>query len=142
MAIQTTYNETLDAGRVGAIADTNEKTLISRTAEVGSIGFGMPVVQGDDDRGAWKAKTGDTAILGISVRERSSTNDEWVVGESMRVMTEGSIWVTASVDVVAGDPVSVVVATAEFSNTGGVAIEGARFETSATAGNLAVVRIA
>ena len=141
MATQTVYNETQDAGRLGAIADTTAKTLLSRVAEVGSIGFGLPVAQGANDNGAHKAKTGDTAILGISVRERSTVDDNFAVGDNMRVMTKGCIWVTASVDVDAGDPVTVVVATAAFSNTGGVAID-ATYETSATAGNLAKVRIA
>lgn len=35
MVIQTVYTETLDAGRLGAIADLTNKTLITRVAEVG-----------------------------------------------------------------------------------------------------------
>ncbi|WP_299085285.1 hypothetical protein [uncultured Paraglaciecola sp.] len=142
MAIQTTYGETMDAGRIGAIVDTNDKTLISRTAEVGSIGFGLPVVQGAADDGCWKAKTGDTAILGISVRDRSTLDDEFKVGESVRVMTKGVIWVTAAVAVAAGEPVTVVVASATFSNTGGVAIAGATYDSSGDAGSLVKVRLA
>lgn len=142
MAIQTVYNETLDAGRLGAIADLTDKTLLSRVAEVGAIGFGLPVVQGADDKGAHKAKTGDTKIFGICVRERSTINDNFAVGDNMRVMTKGCIWVTASVAVSAGDPVTVVVATAAFSNTGGVAMSGAVYESSAGIGELVKVRLA
>lgn len=141
MAIQTVYNETMDAGRVGAIADTGTKTLISRTAEVGAVGFGLPVAQGVADNGAHKAKTGDTAILGITVRERSATDDQWAVGESMRVMTQGVIWVEAAATVAAGDPVHVLVDTATFSNAAGVVIAGARYDSSGTSGDLVKVRL-
>ena len=142
MATQTVYNETMDAARVGMIADTTAKTLLSRDVETAAVGFGVPVVQGTADNGARAADTGDTAILGISVRERSTINDEFAVGESMRVMTKGAIWVTVKVEVDAGDSVTVVLATAEFSNTGGVGITGATYETSAGIGELAKVRIA
>lgn len=142
MAIQTVYNKTMDAGRAGAIADMQGATLISRNAEVGAIGFGLPLAQGADDNGAHKAKTGDTAIIGISVRERSSTDDEYAVGDSVRVMTNGVIWVTAAATVAAGDPVHVVVASATFTNTGGVAIAGARYDSSGTSGQLVKVRLA
>ena len=86
MAVQTTYTN-MTEGRIGAIADGNDKVLISRTAEVAAIGFGLPVVQGSADDGVHMAKTGDTAILGISVRDRSTENDEFAIGESVRVMT-------------------------------------------------------
>ena len=144
MAVQTTYNETMDAGRLGAIADTNDKTLVSRNAEVAAIGFGAPVVQGTADNGVWEAKTGDTAIYGISVRDRSTSNDEFAVGESVRVMTKGTIWVTAAVAVAAGDPVAVKVADATFEKTaatGVIAIAGARWDSSAAIGELAKIRL-
>lgn len=143
MAVQTTYSANMTAGRVGAIAETSgTDVLISRNAEVGAIGFGLPVVQGAADDGVWKAKTGDTAILGISVRDRSANDDEFKVGESVRVMTKGVIWVTASVAVEAGDPVHVIVATAAFAITGGVAIANARWDSSAGIGELAKIRLA
>lgn len=145
MAVQTTYSENLDAGRLGAIADTNDKTLISRLAEVGAIGFGLPVVQGSNGNGAHKAKTGDTAILGVTVRERSAIGDQYAVGDAMRVMTKGVIWVVATVDVTAGDTVAVKVADATFeksADTGVIAIANARYDSSATAGDLVKIRLA
>lgn len=143
MAIQTTYNDTLDAGRVGALVDTNDKALISRNVEGAAIGFGLPVVQGVEDYGCRLATTGDLEILGISVRDRSTFDDVFDIGESARVMrNEGTIWVMAAATVVAGDPVHVVLATAEFSNTGGLVIPGARYDTSGTAGSLVVLRLA
>lgn len=140
MAIQTTYSENMDAGRLGAIADMSNKTLLSRNAEE-VVGFGLPVVQGTADNGARKSTTGDTDIIGISVRERSTLDDEFAIGDSIRVLTEGAIWVTASVAVDAGDTVHVIVATAEFGKTGGVELN-AIYETSAAIGELTKVRLA
>lgn len=142
MAVQTIYNETLEAGREGAIADMATKTLLSRVVETAAVGFGKPVVQGSADNGARLSTTGDTAILGISVRERSTVSDQFAVGDNMRVLTQGSIWVKVAATVAAGDPVHVIVASATFSNAGGVAITGALYETSAASGELAKVRIA
>lgn len=142
MSTQTTYNETLDAGRAGAIADTTDKMLLSRVVEGGPVGFGKPVVQGAADAGARGTESGDSSVLGISVRERSTVADQFAVGDNMRVMTKGCVWVVASVDVAAGDPVTAVVATGAFSNTGGVALAGATYESSASPGELAKVRLA
>jgi len=142
MAVQTTYQESLDAGRVGAIADTTNKVLISRTAEGAAIGFGVPIAQGTADRGARATATGDTTVIGITVRERSATDDQWAVGESMRVMKQGAIYVEAAATVAAGDAVHVIVDGGTFSNTGGVEIPGALYESSGDAGDLVQVRLA
>ena len=140
MPVQTTYSETLDAGRVGALVDTNEKVLVSRDAEE-TIGFGRPVVQGTQDRGIRLAAAGDATIYGISVRERSALDDEWKQYESVRVLVhEGTIWVETDTAVVAGDPVFVVLATATFANAGDVEMQ-ARFEDSAAAGALVKIRL-
>lgn len=140
MAVQTHYSATLGAGRPGAIADMQGATIVSRNAEVDAIGFGLPVAQGADDNGIHKAKSGDTAIFGISVRDRSATGDEYAVGDSVRVLRRGVIWVTAAAAVTAGDPVHVT-ADATFTNTGGVAINGARYDSSGASGTLVKVRL-
>ncbi|MNG38240.1 hypothetical protein D3C84_1258660 [compost metagenome] len=59
-------------------------------------------------------------------------------------MTKGAIWVTASVQVAAGDPVYFVPATGLWTNvaSGNVLVAGARFDTSTTGTNqLAQVRL-
>lgn len=139
MPTQTQYRENLDRGREGAIDDTNEKTLISRNADE-NITFGKPVTQGAMDRSCKLSAAGDTAILGISVRERSACDDMWEQYESVRIMTEGTIWVVASAAVVAGDEVHVILASQEFANAGDVQIPNARFEDTAAAGELVRVR--
>ena len=46
MAIQTAYNATMSAARAGMIADMRGSTLISRTVEDATLGFGVPVTKG------------------------------------------------------------------------------------------------
>lgn len=141
MATQTVYKETMDAARVGMLADTTNTTLLSRNIEGAAVGFGKPVVQGAADKGARISTTGDTKILGITVRERSTLDDEFAVGDSARVATVGAIWVSVVAAVAAGDPVHVIVADGTFTNTGGVEITEARYDTSAAIGELALVRM-
>src|SRR5690606_33541782 len=121
MAVQTTYSDTIRAGVPGQIVSTEPATLISRTVEdAAGIGFGVAVAQGTADKGCKAFGSGDTAILGITVRERSidaSDADEFGQYVDARVMTKGVVWVTASVAVNAGDPVYVVPATGAFANT-------------------------
>lgn len=146
MTIQTTYEEKLDIGRPGHIVNTELKNLISRNVEgEEGIGFGLPVVRSDDNpnRGARATATGDTSILGVSVRECSvDANDPDFFGEGreMRVMTKGVIHVTVAVDVTAGDEVRVIVADGTWSNTGGIVVNG-EYDTSAVAGGVARIRL-
>lgn len=142
MAVQDSYSETMRPAVKGAIVNMEPKVLISRTVEGASVGFGIPVAQGAEDKAARATTTGDTEVLGITVLERSTFDDEFAVGDEARVMTKGVIWTTAVATVAAGDPVHVIVADATFSNTGGVAIPNARFDSSGTAGQLVKVRLA
>lgn len=148
MATQTSYSETLRPGVPGQIANMIPATLISRTVEdAAGVGFGLAVTQGADDYGCSAFGTGDTAILGITVRDRSldaNNPDEFGEGDSARVMTKGAVWVTASVAVNAGDPVYVIPATGAFAKTNAssaVQIAGARWDTSTTGAGLAIVRL-
>lgn len=149
MAVQTTYSETISAARAGQIANTEPNVLISRTVEdADGIGFGLAVSQGDTDDGCIAFTTGETAILGITVRERSvrpETPNKFARYESARIMTKGVIWVTASVAVDAGDPVYVIPATGAFAKTNAssaVQIANARWDSSAgSGGGLAKVRL-
>ena len=150
MAVQTVYNENMDAARAGMIANTEPSVLISRNAEdADGMGFGRAAVQGTADKGCKKTEAGDAAILGISVRERSvdADTDKFKQYDSVRLMTKGPIWVDASVAVDAGDPVWVTVLSGAFTNVDAgssltVKIANARWDTSTTGAALAVVRLA
>ena len=142
MAIQDDYAEVMQSGVPGAIADTANKDLMSRTVEGAAIGFGLPLAQGDTDYGVRATTTGDTEIVGITVRDQSTFGDEFAVGDSARVLEKGTIWVTTAVAVAARDDVLVTVADGSFTNVvaaGNVAIDGARFDDTGDAN--AVVRI-
>ena len=70
MPVQTIYSETLSPGRIGAIANAEPKTLISRVVETAEgIVFCKPVTQGTADIACRATQAGDTRILGITVRD-------------------------------------------------------------------------
>src|SRR5690606_1110063 len=148
MSVQDIYNATMSAAREGMIANTEPKTLISRTVETAAgIGFGLPVAQGTDDNGVIATASATAAILGITVRERSvrpETPNKFAQYESARIMTKGVIWVKAGAAVAAGDPVYVTVATDAFvkvTGEGNVLIPNDRYDSSAASGALVKVRL-
>lgn len=135
MSIQTTYTENIVAGLPGELADTTESVLVSRSVQAATLAFGVPVNQGTADGQCRLFTTGDTitSFIGVSVRDRSvKEGDTYVQYESARVMREGVIWVTAAVQVAAGDPVAVTAAGAwsNVAGTNGIVVPSARWETS------------
>lgn len=153
MAHQTEYPDRMAAGFPGMLSDTgffdnDSMTLVAGTDPVVVVGYGVPVTYGATDRTCVPVSTGDTAadIAGFAVRTQggnaeTNANNGYVNGDTVSVMKKGRMYVTASVAVVAGDPVTVDVATGAISNTGGVTIPGAVFEKGAAANGLAVIRI-
>lgn len=157
MPVQTSYPDTQPAAVAGAQATMVPATIISRSVETAAIGFGKAVAQGTADKGCHAFGSGDTAILGITLLDRSAsglsvtngqvtgqTADTFGVGESARIITKGDVWVVAGVNVTAGQPVYVRPSNGDFQPTNAnsaVQIAGARWDTSATAGSLAVVRL-
>ena len=147
MPINETYRDDPRAAILGMIADTSPATIISRTVKGSSIGFGLPAKEGDSDHTAENVTTGDTSILGISVRVQGThaeTVNGYGVDENGSFLVEGAIWVTSGVAVSNGDPVFVTVADGTFHNASGagrVQIQGASYETSAAADALVKVRI-
>lgn len=142
MAVQTDYNANLTPAVAGAQATMIPATIISRNVEdADGIGFGVAVSQGDTDKGV---TAGGDDFVGITLLDRSAAGegDTFRQGDSARVMTKGDVWVETAGDVNAGDAVAV--------NAGGgfvaageddTAIPGARWDTSATSGQLAVIRL-
>lgn len=155
MATQTTYPDTQPAAVAGAQATMLPASIISRTVESAAVGFGRPVEQGTADKGC-KLFDGGT-VLGITLLDRSAsgqtvtngqvtavTADSFGVGESARVIVKGDVWVVSTTGNVAGDPVYVRPSNGTFQNSSansGVLIAGARWDTTAGAGALAVVRL-
>lgn len=138
------YKAEQDAGIAGAIVNTENKNIISRTVEdAAGIAFGLAVAQGVNDKGIRAVTTGDTDFVGITVLDRTAgdlINGKFVQYESARVLEEGVIWVEVTAAVKAGDAAAVDLATGKF-NKAGAAMAGARFETSAASGGLAQLRL-
>lgn len=152
MPVQTTYNETMDAARAGQIVNTEHKELISRTVEdAEGFGFGIPVAQGTNDKGATATLTGVSEIIGITIRERSvspETPNKRGQYESATLMRKGNIWVvvTDAGGVSAGDDVWINKTDGTFSNgdvggSNGLHLAGCRWDTSAANGALAQLRV-
>lgn len=156
MALQTNYPNTQPAAIAGAQATEIPATIISRTVETAAVGFGRAVEQGTADKGCSAFDGG--AVLGITLLDRGAsgltvaggqvtgrTLDAFGVGESARIITEGDVWVVCTTGCSAGDPVYVRPSNNTFQDSSAnsaVQIAGARWDTSAGAGELAVVRLA
>ncbi|KWV17142.1 structural cement protein Gp24 [Xanthomonas translucens] len=147
MALQTTYPDTQAPAVVGMQATMIPATIISRNVEdAAGITFGKAVYQGATDKGI--TATSNAKFVGITLLDRSATGvtgnaDAFPQRASARVITDGDVWVTASVAVAAGDLVYLTSAGV-FTNvaTNNTAITGARWDTSTSAaGQLAVVRL-
>jgi hypothetical protein len=158
MAVQTSYPDTQPAAVAGAQATMLRGDLISRTVETAAIGFGRAVEQGTADKGC-VAFAGGT-VLGITVIDRSATGrdvtsgqvsgdyaDQFGVGESARISATGGggdVWVVCATGCSAGDSVFVRPSNGDFQDSNAnsaVQIVGARWDTSAEAAGLAVVRL-
>lgn len=148
MANQDTYLAQMAAAFVGMVANAEAKTLISRTAEGATIGFGKAVKQGTADNGVAAATADTDVVRGITAIDQSATLAAgFEVGSSALVLTKGVIWVTAGEAVDAGSPVYMIVGTAQAGNfgdtaTNNLAIPNAIFDSSAAAaGDLVKIRL-
>lgn len=147
MSVQTNYSDNIPVGYAGAIANEEPRTLISRTVEdAAGIGFGIAVSQGTNDKGCVASADSDVPpdFLGVTVRDQSvnpDTPSKFAQNEEARIMTQGVIWVANVGGVIAGAAVHVN-GTGTLGSSGGVAIPGARWETTAANGELAQLRLA
>lgn len=139
----------------GMIADTGAATILSGTADA-DIEFGKPVVIGTADGKVTNAPTtGTPVILGVAARLHSPDLDsggnenEYPKDSNVSYVQEGAVWVEVGEDVADGSFVEWHVASAEFqAGTGATATSGtvrvgngSYYETSATDGNLARIRL-
>lgn len=148
MAVQTDYLDNMAAAFAGMIANTEPNNLISKEVETsGGIGFAVPVIQGTADNQCDEVAASTDAVIGITVRDQSTTADTFAQYDSALLMQRGVLWVTVTDagGVSAGDDVWVLVADGTFSNAdagtnGSLKINDARWESSAANGALAKIR--
>lgn len=135
---QGAYDTDHPLGYAGMPADASLCDVASRSVEDAAVGFGLAVGRGTADG---SCRLGGTGFEGITVadksREADDTNaDQYAVGEVAGVVRKGAVWVTASTNVGPADPVTFTAATGVIGAGLATTIAGAKFETTATAGNL------
>ena len=133
-------------------------TVALTTPHSGSIPFGLVVAQATDDAECrLPVVTGDI-MLGVSVLDQTEVNqirtgiNEYQIGSTVGIASQGRIWVTVEDAVSAGGAVYVRFATGSGGSQLGslrsdadtataVLLAGAVFATSASAGELAILNI-
>lgn len=142
-AVQTTYTANLVIGSPGQVADTITFDAVSRQVQPATLAFGRAVIQGT---AADQVNVGAAGVfIGISVRDLGldpAQGDQYIQGDTAAIMIRGSIFITATDVVAAGNPVfrtptGLLVAT----SAGNTAVANAIFETGGGIGSLVRVRL-
>lgn len=150
MSAQTSYSIKQPKAYAGLIYAQAPHDIVSRLVEtVAGIGFGVAVSRGTDKERQIVA--GGTDFLGITIRsldKEGAANTgaiQWNETESAGVIRDGYIWAVCPAGCNPGDAVKYTNATgvldAGAAAAGETQLDGATWETVATAGELAVIRI-
>jgi len=129
-----TYTSQTRLGYAGMIAESQMvRDVASKVVTTALIPFGRAVGAGATDG---TVRLGGTGFEGITVADKTRAADQYAVGEMAGVLRKGTIWVVASTNVGPADPVTFTAATGVIGAGLATTIAGAKFETTATAGNL------
>lgn len=134
-----TYASEMDIAFAGMIAEGQTvKDVASKVVETAAVAFGLAVGAGTADG---SVKLGGAGYIGVAVADKSRDADSYAIGEVAGVIRKGTVWVAVGADVDPSDTVYFVPATGVITSvsTDNTAIPGAKFETTATSGNLARV---
>lgn len=104
--VQPNYNATMDIGYEGQIADMRSYDGVSRICESASIGFGLAVIKGTGDKDVKLGAGG--LFIGLTVRDialPAANEDAYLEGNTVGVMTRGTMFCKAVAAVNAGDDV-------------------------------------
>lgn len=144
--MQTSYSQNQPIAFAGLLADVAISTVDSFSAET-AIGFGIPVIRGTNKAKQVKAVStgGDAAkVIGIAIHDQCHEQSAYNVKDTVNVMTAGRAWVQVAVAVVAGDAAGVSeVAATKWGKVDAtyLAVNGAKFISSAAANGFAIVEI-
>jgi hypothetical protein len=147
-AVQTTYAAIMQPGVEGQVAtmweDDDHVTCIVET--VAGIGFGRVVSEGANAKGA--VLGGATKAIGVSARDvtiipaAGVSVDLYPRYANMDVLVSGDIWVRPVAAVTHGSVATYDGTTGQLNPvSAGISIPGSRYITSASAGQLAILRI-
>jgi len=150
MSAQTSYDIRQDKAYAGLIFAKAPHDIVSRAVETAAgIGFGVAVTRGTDpDKQVVLATSAN--FLGITVRSLEKEGGDagairWNVKETAGIMRAGYIWAVCPTGCVPGDAVNYTDGTGVLDSgaagAGSTSLDGATWETTASAGELAVIRL-
>ncbi|RVU21788.1 structural cement protein Gp24 [Methylobacterium oryzihabitans] len=141
-ATQTSYGPAA-AAYEGMIASAELATAISRNAEdAAGIGFGKAAFQGTAEAGIRAAGSVFRGVTLVDHNARPANGDAYARGDSVPVLIRGVVWITVVNGVAAGAPAYVTGSGGFTANASGTtAIPNASFDSSASAGGLAKLRL-
>jgi hypothetical protein len=150
MSAQTSYDIRQGKAYAGLIFAQAPHDIVSRAVETaGGIAFGVAVTRGTDaDKQIVPAASAD--FLGITIRSLEKEGGtagaiQWNAKETAGVMRSGYIWAVCPTGCVQGDAVIYAEGTGVLDSgaagAGSTSLDGASWETTAVAGELAVVRL-
>lgn len=141
----TTYGYSLGVAQAGQKYDIRPDVVMSFAAE-GAIVPGAPVMRGTDpDKQALVSDA--SGFLGVALFTQAMENSlsagaaEYGDTEVVSVLTQGAVYVTASVDTVIGGETAYVTAAGEFTNVEATNLAVGEFLTSGDTGDLVVLSI-
>ncbi len=146
MSQTTGYDFTMARGQVGQLADSRDNSVLSFAAE-GAIAFGIPVMRGTADNQVVISDA--SSFVGVSLFEHNHENAyqttggaEYLDGEAVSVLSQGSVLVVVDEVVTAGETAYVTV-SGTFSNSDGAGANllVGEYETSGAIGDLVVLTI-
>jgi hypothetical protein len=127
------------AGVAGAIASMEGERLISRTLQdAAGLTFGLAVEAGTEENTCITGNAGP--FLGVSVMDRGVTAEfpnGYAQYASVRIMTQGVVWVEVEEAVNQKDLVKYNPATKKWGKTTGTNFGVARFESKTSAAGIA-----
>lgn len=144
---QDTYLTDYFQGFPGMLANGETQNRISRTVEsAAGLAFGAPAFRGVDDHGVTITPAANT-FMGVAISDigvvpgLTGTADVFPQNATASLLKTGVIWVTVGANVNDGD-LAYVTAAGAYTNvsTGNTAIP-ARFDTTASSGGLARLRV-
>ena len=150
MSAQTSYDIRQDKAYAGLIYAQAPHDIVSRAVETaGGIAFGVAVTRGTDaDKQIVPAASAD--FLGITIRSLEKEGGtagaiQWNAKETAGVMRSGYIWAVCPTGCVPGDAVNYADGTGVLDSgaagIGSTNLVGSTWETTAVAGELAVLRL-
>ena len=135
------YSYGQDKAVVGMKADSTVDVIDSFVAE-GAIGVGKAVERGTDPAKQVKASVTAANVIGVAIFENKVEETPLYPDKyAVPVMTFGDVYVKVNAAVTAGSPAYIDASGNFTGSTGGTAVAGMTYMTSAEAEGLAVVRI-